>query len=240
MRCNLQCKDCTNLIPLGNGRKVPAGEHRGLISLKWRLYFGVMRLFLVRHGAVAPERHGSFYGGTEVRLSSEGMAEAREAGRQLRSENLNAIYASPLSRAQFGAKQVAEGRNMQIRTEPGFLEIDRGRWLGRTPEEVQSEYPGDLEAHARDPWSWRSHGGESLGDLRTRVLEALQRVRSVHDQQDSVAIVSHMFPTRAILAEVMGLDLPAWKELEIPTASISLIEDVDGQPVVQFFGRQQL
>lgn len=199
-----------------------------------------MRLFLIRHGAVAPERHGSFYGGTEVRLSPEGEKEAIEAGLQMRPEELQGVYASPLSRAQFGAKQVLGGRKMEIQTEPGLAEIDRGRWFGHTPDEIHEKYPGDLQAHAEDPWEWREHGGESLGDLRTRVLEALQRIRAAHLDSDAVAIVSHMFPTRAIVADALGMDLPAWTQLEIPTASISLIEDVAGAPEVRFVGQHRL
>lgn len=199
-----------------------------------------MRLFLVRHGAVAPERHGSFYGGTEVRLSPEGKKEATEAGHQLRSEALQGIYASPLSRAQFGAKQVLGDRILEIQTDPGLAEIDRGRWLGHTPDEVHEKYPGDLQAHAEDPWEWRAHGGESLGDLRIRVLGALKRIRAAHQENDAVAIVSHMFPTRAILADAMGLDLQGWSQLEIPTASISLVEDVAGAPEVRFVGQHRL
>lgn len=199
-----------------------------------------MRLFLVRHGAVAPERHGSFYGGTEVRLSPEGEIEAIEAGRQLASEELQGLYASPLSRAQFGARQVQKGRNLEIQTLPGLAEIGRGRWVGFTPEEIHEQYPGDIQAHAEDPWDWRGHGGESLGDLRTRVLEAVAGIRAAHRETDAVAVVSHMFPTRAILADAMGMDLPAWSQLEVPTASISLIEDVAGAPEVRFVGQQRL
>jgi len=198
-----------------------------------------MRLFLVRHGAVQPARHGSFYGGTEVDLSPEGRIEAEKAALQLRLTHLDAIYASPLSRAQYGANQVLSGRpNLKVTTLVGVREIARGRWVGKTPAEVDAQYPADRESHRLDPWNWRAHEGESLGDLRNRVLESRDWIRKQHLDDASIALVSHMFPTRAILADAMHLDLTAWDEIEIPTGSVSLVEyRPTGEATVVFVGR---
>ena len=198
-----------------------------------------MRLFLVRHGAVQPARHGSFYGGTEVDLSPEGRIEAEKAALQLQPTPLAAIYASPLSRAQYGANQVLSGRpNLAMTTLEGVREIARGRWVGKTPAEVDAQYPADRESHRLDPWNWRAHEGESLGDLRDRVLECRDRIRKQHQDDAAVALVSHMFPTRAILADAMHLDLTAWDEIEIPTGSVSLVEyRPTGEATVVFVGR---
>lgn len=198
-----------------------------------------MRLFLIRHGAVNPVRHGSFYGGTEVELSSAGRIEARNAALQLKEVTLQAIYASPLSRAQYGAEQVMSGRSgLQIQTMPGLKEIARGRWIGLTPAELDAEFPDDREAHRLDPWNWRAHGGESLGDLRTRVLQCRDDLVAGHRGDGSVALVSHMFPTRAILADAMNLDLPLWDEIVVPTGSVSCVEyGAEGEAKVLFLGR---
>lgn len=200
-----------------------------------------MRLFLVRHGAVSVERPGSFYGGTEVALSEIGRQEALSAGLALRSEPIEALYSSPLSRAIYGAEAVkAQFEGLKIHSDQDFKEIDRGRWVGLTKVELENLHPGDLEAHARDPWGWRDHGGESLGDLRRRVLGARDRMYAAHKQGDTVVLVSHMFPTRAILADALGLDLTDWDKLEIPTGSISLVEYAGKQATLKFLGRRNL
>ncbi|PCJ54001.1 MAG: hypothetical protein COA70_07640 [Planctomycetota bacterium] len=200
-----------------------------------------MRLFLVRHGAVQPARHGSFYGGTEVDLSPEGRIEAEKAAFQLQTIPLEAVYASPLSRAQYGAFQVLKGRKkLEMTTLDGFREIARGRWVGKTPAEVDAAYPKDRESHRLDPWNWRAHEGESLGDLRDRVLACRNQILEQHKDDATVALVSHMFPTRAILADAMQLDLPAWDEIEIPTGSVSLVEyTLSGAAKVIFVGRTE-
>jgi broad specificity phosphatase PhoE len=55
----------------------------------------------------------------------------------------------------------------------------------------------------------------------------------------SVALVSHMFPTRAILADALGWSLEQWDDIEIPTASISLLEyHADGTVSVECVGNK--
>lgn len=201
-----------------------------------------MRLFLVRHGAVEPPRPGMFYGGSEVPLSLQGQEEALAAGAQLASQPIQAVYASPLSRAMFGAQAVQrQFPGLELKVEDGLKEIARGRWVGRTREELQREHPGDLEAHAEDPIAWRAHGGESLEDLRVRVLSVRDRILARHEGTgEAVALVSHLFPTRAILAEALGLALQEWDQLKVPTGSISLVEYQAGQGEVRFHGQREL
>jgi broad specificity phosphatase PhoE len=191
-----------------------------------------MRLFLIRHGAVAPPRPGMFYGGSEVPLSDLGQEEARRAAAALRAEELDRVLASPLSRARFGADCLLQDRpQMACQVVDGFREIDRGRWVGLTKEELDAQYPDDLASHARDPESWDAHGGESLGSFRDRVvgtwaaLEAdLLELEAQEARGLQVAVVSHLFPTRAILAHYRRVELAGWDEFKIPTASISELE----------------
>lgn len=200
-----------------------------------------MRLFLVRHGAVAVERPGTFYGGTEVPLSEIGREEAQEAGSALREEPLQGIYASPLSRAVFGAEAIgAHFRGLTIQQDADFREIGRGRWVGLTKAELEDLHPGDLPGHTEDPWEWREHGGESLEDLRVRVLGARDRILRDQPEDATVVLVSHMFPTRAILADALGLDLLEWDSLKIPTGSISLVEYAGSRAAVRFLGQRKL
>jgi probable phosphoglycerate mutase len=184
-----------------------------------------MRLILVRHGAVAPPRPLTFYGGSEVPLSETGRAEAAAAAAALSSWQLDHVVSSPLSRARYGAERIAEGRGLQGAPEPAehFREIDRGRWVGLTQDEIRERWPGDLEAHARDPRSWRGHAGESLEDLRRRVLQGRAELEERWPDR-AVALVAHLYPIRALTAEATGQGLEEWESIKIPTGSITLIE----------------
>ncbi|MBC8328037.1 MAG: histidine phosphatase family protein [Planctomycetes bacterium] len=195
-------------------------------------------MFLIRHGEVVPPAPGAFYGGTEVELSPRGRQEAASAARDLAHEDLDAVYSSPLSRARFGAEQILLGRlGLDLQVADGVREIDRGRWVGLTPEEVERRWPGDLEAHRRDPEAWRAHGGESLGGLRDRCLRVRDWLLEQYPE-GSIALVSHLFPTRAILAASLGLPLDQWGTLRLPTGSISLVDYRQAGSEVRWTGRR--
>lgn len=183
-----------------------------------------MRLILVRHGAVQPPRPKTFYGGSEVPLSELGRAEAERAAEALRGRRLDHVACSPLSRARFGAEAVARGRGLAGAPEifDGLREIDRGRWLGHTVEEIRERWPGDLEAHAADPEGWRGHDGESLADLRGRVLAARDAL-AARWPGGCVAVVAHLYPIRALAADALGRPTADWESLRAPTGSISVL-----------------
>lgn len=196
-----------------------------------------MRLFLIRHGEVIPPAPGAYYGGADIPLSETGKAEARAAAQFLRDIAIDHVVASPLARAHYGAQQViAQRENQPIELRDGLREIARGRWFGRTREEIEQTWPGDLAAHAADPENWREHGGESLGDLRSRVLAVRDDLLNRYFNR-TVVIVSHMFPTRAILAAAQALDYPDWYSIQLPTASVSLLEyTAEGQAKIGWIG----
>lgn len=197
-----------------------------------------MKLFLIRHGAVIPPAPGAFYGGADVLLSDIGKNEAKAAGEFLATIDVDHIVASPLKRAHYGALQVAEGRNMEVELFDGLREIDRGRWFGLTRDEIEQRWPGDIGAHYADPINWRGNGGESLGDLRDRVLAVRNQLLERYHGK-TVVIVSHMFPTRSILADAKGLDFKKWLSIEIPTASVSLLDYNDeGKAKVCWIGHK--
>ena len=196
-----------------------------------------MRLILVRHGAVEIPRPKTFYGGSEVPLSELGQEEARRAAAALRPLQLDHVVSSPLSRARFGAERIAEGRGLEGAPElfEGLREIDRGRWLGLTAEEIGLRWPGDLDAHAADLETWRGHQGESLADLRERVASARdQIVRQWHG--GTVALVAHLYPIRALVAEALHRPLQDWEALKAPTGSITVLSSTAVGWVVEAFG----
>lgn len=188
-----------------------------------------MRLILVRHGEVEVPRPRTFYGGSEVPLSAAGRLEAQRAAEALRPLRLDHVACSPLSRARFGAERLAEHRALAqpLQLLDALREIHRGRWVGLTAEEIAERWPGDLDAHAADPVDWRGHEGESLADLRDRVLGARdQLARDWHG--GTVAVVAHLYPIRAMVADALHRPLQDWERLKAPTGSITVLS---GTPV---------
>ncbi|GMH57349.1 hypothetical protein TrRE_jg1581, partial [Triparma retinervis] len=136
------------------------------------------RLYLVRHGEVIPPGgvHGVHYGDMDVPLSPLGKLEASAAAKFLEGYGMRRVVSSPLSRAVYGAERIREGRGGMeggTRTLPGFSELKRGAWRGQTKESIGTEL---YEAFNRAEPGTTPEGGESLNDIRERVLEARDEV----------------------------------------------------------------
>ena len=206
----------------------------------------VRRLVLVRHGAVDREaynvRPGALYGGNyDVPLSQTGVAEADAAARYIAAnENLNrgvrCVASSPMVRALYGAKKIASALSplvvggLNVETNELLREIDRGDWANKTVAEVEADprYGGGAydRCALEDDYGRDVVCGEGIGDMRERVLVARDYVLSGTRPGCASVIVSHMWVTRLILAEALGISNVL--ELDVPTASVSVIDYKDG------------
>ena len=181
------------------------------------------RIYLVRHGQVAPRWQGRIYGDMDVELSPYGEAQAREAAARLRSVELAAVFSSGLQRAVYGARSIASGRDLDPDVEAGVREMNRGSWRGLTFAELEEREPGAWAAWFAAPRDRRAPGGESLGELAARVHAALDRLAAGHAGQ-AIAVVSHSWPIRVSAALALGLELEASVGLELSTGEIAVVD----------------
>jgi probable phosphoglycerate mutase len=189
--------------------------------------------FLIRHGSTGQTEAGRISGGGEnPSLSERGVLEAERVaeglGRLAKRHNLelpSAVVHSPLERTAQTAARVAQPYSLPLLSDSRLREIEFGNWEGLANEELDrlpetSSWRGSLTA--------RPPGGESIADLQQRVYESFFELVDRYREQ-SVAVVSHMMPTRTMLALALGgLDSHFWS-LQVNPASIS---------VLRVFGRE--
>ena len=188
------------------------------------------RIYLVRHGQVAPRWQGRIYGDMDVELSTFGEAQAQEAARRLRGIELDAVVSSGLQRAAFGARAIAAGRTVEPEVDAGIREMNRGAWRGLTFRELEEQSPGAWAEWFAAPRDRRAPEGESLGELAERVLATLDRWAARH-AGGAVALVSHSWPIRVSSATALGLELEASVGLELSTGEIVVVDwPVEGRP----------
>jgi broad specificity phosphatase PhoE len=152
------------------------------------------RLFLVRHGEVINPGGDKpvFYGALDVELSPRGKEEATAAAQYLSRFDLEHVFASPLSRAVFGAEEV---RRLQQKNDvfltiyEGFRELDRGAWCGKTKEEIGIE---NMKRFDDCDESVTPEGGESFPYLKDRVLKARDEALAKISLGGAAAVVSHL------------------------------------------------
>lgn len=181
--------------------------------------------FLLRHGATEsnlsnpPRLQGRSIDGP---LSPAGRLQAAAAGQQLASYSLQAVYCSPLLRAQETARQIAGPHQLDVSLVADLIEVDVGHWERRSWIEIQAEEPEAYKAFQDDPAQFGYRGGENLTDVRDRVVPAITAIMSRHLGQ-TIAIVGHNVVNRAFLSHALGLPLSRARSIHQDNCGINLL-----------------
>jgi phosphoserine phosphatase len=155
--------------------------------------------------------------------------EARDLAVSLAGIPFAAVYTSPLARALETAQAVAAAYGLVPIEVADLREIEFGAVEG-VPFE---RYPAQLQAQLLgDPLSVRFPGGETYGELRTRVCRALDDVVGRHTDE-SVLVVTHAGSIRAALADWLGITGEAVFRIDQRTASVNVVDWVEDTPIVR-------
>jgi broad specificity phosphatase PhoE len=163
----------------------------------------------------------------DIALNETGVAQARSVAKQLAAVKIDAIYASPLQRAAETARPIAETHDQSSEPFEGLLDIDYGQWGGRSHKEVALKWP---ELYAR--WLTAPHlvkvpDGESLDDVRRRVLGGLNTILHLHDR-GIVVLVGHQVVNKVLICALLGFENSAFWRIRQDTGCINRF-DYDGR-----------
>ncbi|MDA0988884.1 MAG: histidine phosphatase family protein [Chloroflexi bacterium] len=184
----------------------------------------MLRLFLVRHGAIPDVEAGRYWGHTDIPLSQHGIRQAEMLRQRLASENIAAVYSSDLSRAHKTASIIAGPHDVPVTLCHDLREIDFGQLEGTTFDEAQRNRPGVENLwFGTDPGTGFP-GGESLDALAGRVDSAIERILEAGSPDISVLLVAHGGPIRVLVCRMMGMDVSRWWQIRIDLASLSVLE----------------
>jgi broad specificity phosphatase PhoE len=151
-------------------------------------------LYLIRHACPAVE--GVLLGQSDPPLTDRGR---RDAHRTLSGLEVKRVYSSPLRRAMETAAFLPSPTEVTVLDE--LAEISLGAWDGKCWEEVQRADPELANRKSEDWFGVTPPGGESWSAFNTRVLKALDQVRS---GPLPAAIVAHSAVNSVIAASLLG------------------------------------
>lgn len=185
------------------------------------------RIVLVRHGEADVTGRVLVGRAAGVHLNERGQEQARRMARRLEGVPLAAIYSSPLERTRETATELARRQSLEVSEATQLQELDFGAWQGCAVADLE----GDSEWHAYNALRslHRTPGGESIAEVQLRMAHMLEFVADEHPGE-TVALVSHGDPIRALVAHVLGLPLDLFGRLVVEPASTSLIVFDDGGP----------
>lgn len=175
--------------------------------------------FLVRHGA--HDLLGRvLVGRNDVSLNKTGREQAARVARRLMQEQVTAVVSSPRDRTRETAAVIAEAVGRLVQIEEALNEVDIGEWTGRSFEELKEEPSwqrwNDARLVARPP------GGESMLEVQTRMVGAMERIR-LAEPEGRIVIVSHSDPIRAAVLYHLGMSVDEFNRIEISPCGVTTI-----------------
>jgi len=161
-------------------------------------------LDLIRHGET--ETPGRLIGRSDPALSPAGR---EQFARQAAGRSWETIVASPRLRTRTSAEQLAAEREMPLRLDEDWCELDFGAWDGRPVGELCADAAtaDAVAAFYRYADAPGAPGGESWGMLEARVARALDRMLTP-PVPASALVVTHGGPMRAAIAITCAIPFP--------------------------------
>lgn len=182
-------------------------------------------LVLVRHGRSHANAGGILAGRADgVELDDVGRGQARELGRLLSGSSIAAAYRSPILRCAQTAQELGFPDAV---VHDGLTECHYGDWTNRKLSELADEPL--WRSVQESPSKVRFPGGESMQEMRERCVAAVAEVVARHPDE-TVLLVSHGDPIKAIISDALGQDFDDFQRLNVAPASVSVISQVTGRP----------
>jgi len=169
-------------------------------------------IYLVRHGETEWSLSGQHTGSTDIPLTENGKAVARELGEKLIGIEFTAVWSSPMSRALDTARLA--GYEHDVRIDDRLKEWTYGDYEGKTTPEVRETRP--------DWFLWRDGcpGGESPEQVGHRSDELIDEVRAV---EGDVLLFAHGHILRVITARWLGYPPGDGMHFSLGTATLSIL-----------------
>jgi len=145
-----------------------------------------MKLITVRHGESESNDSGMTAGWMDVELTENGVEQAKKVAERLKDEKIDVIYSSDLKRAARTAEEIAKFHDCELILDERIKEQKRGKYEGGPGKNMWD----DLRASGEDVLDWTPDGGESLGDVKKRVMDFLDEIENKYKDK-TVLMVSH-------------------------------------------------
>lgn len=183
-------------------------------------------VYLLRHGETAWNAAGNRYcGRTDIDLSESGRRQAERTAGALENIAFKAVFCSTLRRSLETGSILLNNRNessMQIQTDERLLELDFGRWEGKTAAEIRQSDPELWQRWVEDPEQVRAG---VTGETAREVFDRLERFfLEAHTKYagHSILVVGHNTANRIYIAGSAGAPLRSYRSFIQNNAGISV------------------
>jgi probable phosphoglycerate mutase len=187
-----------------------------------------VELICVRHGRTAWNADKRFQGHSDIPLDDEGRAQASALAALLAGQRIDAAVSSDLVRAAETARIVLASREVPLRLDPDWREMQFGEWEGLTWAQIVAANPqldGSSETSVK---AYTPSGGETFEQLCARVVRAVDRLVAEVPGDGAALVATHAGPLHALLSVLLGDAERAALKVRFLTASITRFRRTNG------------
>ncbi|HDR7795406.1 TPA: phosphoserine phosphatase 1 [Bacillus luti] len=181
-------------------------------------------VYVTRHGETEWNVAKRMQGRKNSALTENGMLQAKQLGDRMKDLPIDAIYSSPSERTLHTAELIKGKRDIPIIGDEHFYEINMGIWEGQTIDDIERQYPEEIQLFWYEPHLFQSTSGENFESVHKRVIEGVELLLEKH-KGENILIVSHAAAAKLLVGHFAGIEIAkVWDEPFMHSASLSMIE----------------
>ena len=181
-------------------------------------------VYLIRHGTTDNNLNGLFQGSRDIPLGELGILQSQQLAERFKNIPLQAIYTSPLIRAQQTAQILCKNHpHMSPILGNSLRELNGGLLEGHSGEENTSRFPQQMKYLDNQPTLFSAPGGESTRQVYNRMIHAM---RGIVDQcpNQQIAVVSHGFTIQTYIGYVKQVPFDQLERYIVGNTSVTCLQ----------------
>ena len=192
------------------------------------------RIYLIRHAEAEGNLYRIAQGQYNSILTDRGWRQVEALRRRFADIRIDAVYASDLYRTCATAGAIYRSQGLELHRRRDLREICVGRWEQMTWGDIARTDGEQLANFNIHPEKWHVEGAEEPRQVLDRVLAAVRQI-AAENEGKTVAVVSHGYAIRLLLAELQGYTLDQLSATPVGgNTAVSLVEAENGQMRVVF------
>lgn len=193
-------------------------------------------IYLVRHCEAMGNHKRLFQGSTDSDVSEIGFKQLEYLKKRFKSIHLDAVFSSPLIRAQKTAEAVAYGKDLEIITRKNLSELHGGVVEGKPFVEAFNAIPGLADAWNYHPQDFAPQGGEAMRDAYVRIYDEVIALAHMN-RGKTIAAATHGGVLRCLTCRILYNDITRLKDVPWhENTAVTLIKVDDNDNIgIEFF-----
>ncbi len=193
-------------------------------------------IYLVRHCEAMGNHKRLFQGSTDCDISEIGAIQLNYLKERFKNISLDAVYSSPLIRAQKTAEAIADGKGLQIITRKNLAELHGGVVEGKPFAQAFNSIPGLADAWNNHPQDFAPEGGETMREAYLRIHDEITALIN-QNRGKTIACATHGGVLRCLMCRVLYYDITRLKDVPwCENTAVTLLKIDDNDKIsVEFF-----